>query len=80
MLYFSRSRHKVEGNDQQSPIVILGSGLVSAPVVEYLSRDKNIAVTVGMFYEYILLTVDWLKLGCEMKYVVVVMIKFGSFT
>lgn len=43
----TRSRHKVEGNDQQSPIVILGSGLVSAPVVEYLSRDKNIAVTVA---------------------------------
>ncbi|KOB63531.1 putative Aminoadipic semialdehyde synthase, partial [Operophtera brumata] len=43
----TRSRHKVEGNDQQKPVVILGSGLVSAPVVEYLSRDKNIAVTVA---------------------------------
>ncbi|KAG6453059.1 alpha-aminoadipic semialdehyde synthase, mitochondrial [Manduca sexta] len=43
----NRSRHKVEGNDQQTPVVILGSGLVSAPVVEYLARDKNIAVTVA---------------------------------
>ncbi|XP_026732692.1 alpha-aminoadipic semialdehyde synthase, mitochondrial-like [Trichoplusia ni] len=43
----TRSRHKVEGNDQQSPVLILGSGLVSAPVVEYLSRDKNIAITVA---------------------------------
>ncbi|KAJ0175669.1 hypothetical protein K1T71_008828 [Dendrolimus kikuchii] len=42
-----RSRHKVEGNDQQAPVVILGSGLVAAPVVEYLARDKNIAVTIA---------------------------------
>ncbi|KAH9635552.1 hypothetical protein HF086_003166 [Spodoptera exigua] len=44
---YHRSRHKVEGNDQQTPILILGSGLVSAPVVEYLARDKNIAITVA---------------------------------
>lgn len=51
--YFSRSRHKVEGNDQQIPVMILGSGLVSAPVVEYLTRDKNIAVTVGtLFFQF----------------------------
>ncbi|XP_052739377.1 alpha-aminoadipic semialdehyde synthase, mitochondrial isoform X2 [Bicyclus anynana] len=43
----NRSRHKVEGRDQQTSVVILGSGLVSAPVVEYLARDKNIAVTVA---------------------------------
>ncbi|PZC85138.1 hypothetical protein B5X24_HaOG202902 [Helicoverpa armigera] len=43
----TRSRHKVEGNEQQTPVLILGSGLVSAPVVEYLSRDKNIAVTIA---------------------------------
>lgn len=43
----TRSRHKVEGNDQQTPILILGSGLVAAPVVEYLARDKNIAVTIA---------------------------------
>lgn len=45
---YRRSRHKVEGNAQQAPIVILGSGLVAGPVVEYLARDKNVAVTVGM--------------------------------
>ncbi|XP_072939174.1 alpha-aminoadipic semialdehyde synthase, mitochondrial [Epargyreus clarus] len=43
----TRSRHKVEGNDQQSPVVILGSGSVSGPVVEYLAKDKNIAVTIA---------------------------------
>ncbi|CAB3223756.1 unnamed protein product [Arctia plantaginis] len=43
----TRSRHKVEGNAQQTPIVILGSGLVAGPVVEYLARDKNIAVTIA---------------------------------
>ncbi|XP_013180975.1 PREDICTED: alpha-aminoadipic semialdehyde synthase, mitochondrial [Papilio xuthus] len=43
----TRSRHKVEGNDQQTHVLILGSGLVSAPVVEYLARDKNVAVTVA---------------------------------
>ncbi|XP_063822481.1 alpha-aminoadipic semialdehyde synthase, mitochondrial [Ostrinia nubilalis] len=43
----TRSRHKVEGSEQQATVVILGSGLVSAPVVEYLSRDKNIAVTIA---------------------------------
>ncbi|XP_041988048.1 alpha-aminoadipic semialdehyde synthase, mitochondrial [Aricia agestis] len=42
-----RSRHKVEGGDQQTPVLVLGSGLVSAPVVEYLARDSNIAVTVA---------------------------------
>ncbi|GBP80004.1 hypothetical protein EVAR_68358_1 [Eumeta japonica] len=43
----TRSRHKVEGSDQQTPVLILGSGLVSAPVVEYLSREENIAVTIA---------------------------------
>lgn len=38
----------MEGGDQQTSVVILGSGLVSGPVVEYFSREKNIAVTVGM--------------------------------
>ncbi|XP_061381480.1 alpha-aminoadipic semialdehyde synthase, mitochondrial [Danaus plexippus] len=42
-----RSRHKVERDDEQTPVVILGSGLVSAPVVEYLARDSKFAVTVA---------------------------------
>lgn len=44
-----RSRHKVEGNDQLKQILILGSGLVAPPVVEYLARDKSVAVTVGKY-------------------------------
>ncbi|XP_061729291.1 alpha-aminoadipic semialdehyde synthase, mitochondrial-like [Cydia pomonella] len=43
----NRSRHKVEGDDQQNSVVILGSGLVSAPVVEYLAKEKNISVTIA---------------------------------
>ncbi|XP_053612509.1 alpha-aminoadipic semialdehyde synthase, mitochondrial isoform X1 [Plodia interpunctella] len=43
----TRCRHKVEGHEQETSVVILGSGLVSAPVVEYLSRDKNVAVTIA---------------------------------
>ncbi|KAG7306348.1 hypothetical protein JYU34_008972 [Plutella xylostella] len=43
----TRSRHKVEGNDTENSVVILGSGLVSAPVVEYLSREKGVAVTIA---------------------------------
>lgn len=49
MICFSRSRHKVERDDEQTPVVILGSGLVSAPVVEYLARDSKFAVTVGQY-------------------------------
>ncbi|XP_052756127.1 alpha-aminoadipic semialdehyde synthase, mitochondrial isoform X1 [Galleria mellonella] len=43
----TRCRHTVDGGEPQTSVVILGSGLVSAPVVEYLSRDKNIAVTIA---------------------------------
>ncbi|KAJ2942585.1 hypothetical protein O0L34_g2052 [Tuta absoluta] len=43
----TRSRHKVEGGDQDSQVVIMGSGLVSAPVVEYLAQNKNVSVTVA---------------------------------
>ncbi|CAG9113301.1 unnamed protein product [Plutella xylostella] len=43
----TRSRHKVEGNDTENSVVILGSGLVSAPVVEYLSREKGVSVTIA---------------------------------
>ncbi|XP_063621559.1 alpha-aminoadipic semialdehyde synthase, mitochondrial [Cydia splendana] len=43
----NRSRHKVEGDDRQNSVVILGSGLVAAPVVEYLAKEKNISVTIA---------------------------------
>ncbi|KAI5643420.1 saccharopine dehydrogenase NADP binding domain-containing protein [Phthorimaea operculella] len=43
----TRSRHKVEGGDQDSQVVIMGSGLVSAPVVEYLAQNKNVSVTIA---------------------------------
>ncbi|XP_045768568.1 alpha-aminoadipic semialdehyde synthase, mitochondrial [Maniola jurtina] len=43
----NRSRHKVEGHAQQTSVLILGSGLVSAPVVEYLARDQNVSVTIA---------------------------------
>ncbi|XP_063534757.1 alpha-aminoadipic semialdehyde synthase, mitochondrial isoform X2 [Cydia strobilella] len=44
----NRSRHKVEGDHQNlDSVVILGSGLVSAPVIEYLAKEKNISVTIA---------------------------------
>ncbi|KAL5278904.1 AASS family protein [Megaselia abdita] len=43
----NRSRHKVPGSsDTQKKVVVLGAGMVSAPLVEYLYRDKDIAITV----------------------------------
>jgi alpha-aminoadipic semialdehyde synthase len=30
-------------------VLILGAGYVSEPVVEYLQRDQNISVTLGIF-------------------------------
>ncbi|XP_043271750.1 alpha-aminoadipic semialdehyde synthase, mitochondrial isoform X2 [Venturia canescens] len=43
----SRSRHKAEnGETQTKKVVVLGAGYVSAPLVEYLNRDKNIAIAV----------------------------------
>lgn len=29
-------------------VLVLGSGYVSGPVLEYLTRDSNIDITVGM--------------------------------
>ena len=31
----------------QKRVLVLGAGYVSGPVVDYLTRDKNISVTVG---------------------------------
>lgn len=51
-LYFhlscSRSRHKsgeCSGSDQKH-VLILGAGMVSSPVVEYLSRDEKISINI----------------------------------
>lgn len=43
----NRSKHKTEGSAAGTKrIVILGAGMVSAPLVEYLSRDKNISMKI----------------------------------
>ncbi|XP_018369650.1 PREDICTED: alpha-aminoadipic semialdehyde synthase, mitochondrial [Trachymyrmex cornetzi] len=43
-----RSRHKADNREQQSKtVVVLGAGYVSAPLVEYLHRDKNIRLVVA---------------------------------
>lgn len=46
----NRSKHKtLEGGSSSGKkrILILGAGMVSAPLVEYLSRDKDISMRVG---------------------------------
>lgn len=43
-----RSRHKSDlENDQLKKVLVLGAGYVSTPLVEYLHREKNCAITVG---------------------------------
>ncbi|XP_037960737.1 alpha-aminoadipic semialdehyde synthase, mitochondrial [Teleopsis dalmanni] len=45
--YTSRSRHKVEGeNEGDKKVLVLGAGMVSAPLVEWLHREKDVAITV----------------------------------
>ena len=34
--------------EAEKKVLILGAGFVSPPVVDYLTRDNKIAVTVGM--------------------------------
>lgn len=49
MFFFfsSRSRQKTEGSvDGRKQVLILGAGMVSAPVVEYLYRDEKISINV----------------------------------
>ncbi len=33
---------------ESKKVLILGAGYVSEPVVEYLTRDSNVSVTLGM--------------------------------
>ncbi|XP_012281223.1 alpha-aminoadipic semialdehyde synthase, mitochondrial [Orussus abietinus] len=43
-----RSRHKADnGQTIRKKVIILGSGYVSAPVVEYLHRDENVHIVVA---------------------------------
>lgn len=42
------SRHKSDNdNSQLKKVLVLGAGYVSTPLVEYLSREKGVAITVG---------------------------------
>lgn len=34
--------------DNKKRVLVLGSGYVSGPVLEYLTRDSNIDITIGM--------------------------------
>lgn len=44
-----RSRHKASMalKEKNKKVLLLGAGYVSAPVVDYLTRDQHISVTVG---------------------------------
>ncbi|XP_075154034.1 lysine ketoglutarate reductase/saccharopine dehydrogenase [Haematobia irritans] len=42
-----RSRHKIEGCDNNNKkVLVLGAGMVSAPLVEWLHREKDVSITV----------------------------------
>ncbi|XP_055919491.1 alpha-aminoadipic semialdehyde synthase, mitochondrial [Eupeodes corollae] len=43
-----KSRHKVEGSQEyHKRILVLGAGMVSAPLVEWLHREKGLSITVA---------------------------------
>ncbi|XP_068151010.1 alpha-aminoadipic semialdehyde synthase, mitochondrial [Drosophila tropicalis] len=43
----NRSRHKMEGrNESNKKVLVLGAGMVSAPLVEWLHREKDVSITV----------------------------------
>lgn len=47
LIDFSRYRHKSnETSDKSKKVLVLGAGMVSAPLVEYLCRDGNISINV----------------------------------
>jgi len=43
-----RTQQKVVSSSKN--VLILGAGYVSEPVVEYLQRDQNISVTLGLTF------------------------------
>ncbi|XP_065355629.1 alpha-aminoadipic semialdehyde synthase, mitochondrial [Calliphora vicina] len=43
----NRSRHKIEGrSESDKKVLVLGAGMVSAPLVEWLHREKDVSITV----------------------------------
>lgn len=49
---FSRRSHKKVAGDiakREKKVLVIGSGYVSSPLIEYLTRDKNIFITIGQF-------------------------------
>ena len=49
VMYCCRQSHKasVALREKDKKVLLLGAGYVSAPVVDYLTRDPHISVTVG---------------------------------
>lgn len=48
VLVFRRHRHKSDSmsNDSRKQVLVLGAGMVCAPLVEYLYRDERISINV----------------------------------
>ena len=42
-----RQKARIALREKDKKVLLLGAGYVSAPVVDYLTRDKHISVTVG---------------------------------
>lgn len=47
-MYLSRHRHKsdLSSEDDRKQVLVLGAGMVCAPLVEYLYRDEKISINV----------------------------------
>jgi len=45
--YRERQKASLALREKDKKILLLGAGYVSAPVVDYLTRDTNVSVTVG---------------------------------
>lgn len=45
-LFLSRFRHKSDSVESRKQVLVLGAGMVSGPLIEYLYRDEKVSINV----------------------------------